>query len=92
MVYIVGLINMEATIMNNEIKVIVELVLKSVMGRKKDKIAKIMESIDDRDDGILVYLSHGATLGEACEIQDIIKSTGLQIPDQMGNAVIYVTK
>jgi hypothetical protein len=78
--------------MNNEIKVIVELVLKSVMGRKKDKIAKIMESIDDRDDGILVYLSHGATLGEACEIQDIIKSTGLQIPDQMGNAVIYVTK
>lgn len=78
--------------MNNEIKVIVELVLKSVMGRKKDKIAKIMESIDDRDDGILVYLSHGATLGEACEIQDVIKSTGLQIPDQMGNAVIYVTK
>lgn len=78
--------------MNNEIKVIVELVLKSVMGRKKDKIAKIMKSIDDRDDGILVYLSHGATLGEACEIQDVIKSTGLQIPDQMGNAVIYVTK
>jgi hypothetical protein len=78
--------------MNNEIKVIIELVLKSVMGKKKDKIAKIMESIDDREDGILVYLSHGATLGEACEIQDVIKSTGLQIPDQIGNAVIYVTK
>jgi hypothetical protein len=78
--------------MNNEIKVIVELVLKSVMDKKKDKIAKIMESIDDRDNGILVYLSHGATLGEACEIQEKIKSTGLQIPDQIGNAVIYVTK
>lgn len=78
--------------MHNEIKVIVELVLKSVMGKKKDKIAKIMESIDDREDGILVYLSHGATLGEAEEIQDMIKSTGLQIPDQMGNALIYVTK
>lgn len=78
--------------MNNEIKVIVELVLKSVMGKKKDKIAKIMESIDDRENGILVYLSHGATLGEACEIQEVIKSTGLHIPEQMGNAVIYVTK
>ena len=78
--------------MNNEIKVIVELVLKSVMDKKKDKIAKIMESIDDRDGGILVYLSHGATLCEAEEIQDVIKSTGLQIPDQIGNAVIYVTK
>lgn len=78
--------------MNNEIKVIVELVLKSVMGKKKDKIAKIMESIDDRDGGILVYLSHGATLGEACDIQDVIKRTGLKIPEQIGNAVIYVTK
>ena len=78
--------------MNNEIKTIVGLVLKSVMGKKKDKIAKIMESIDEREEGILVYLSHGATLGEACEIQDVIKSTGLQIPEQMGNAVIYVTK
>lgn len=78
--------------MNNEIKAIVELVLKSVMGKKKDKIAKIMESIDNREDGIVVYLSHGATLGEAEEIQDVIKSTGLQIPEQIGNAVIYVTK
>lgn len=78
--------------MNSEIRVIVELVLESVMGKKKDKIAKIMESIDDRDDGILVFLSHGATLGEACEIQEVIKRTGLKIPEQMGNAVIYVTK
>lgn len=78
--------------MNNEIKVIVELVLKSVMGKKKDKIAKIMESIDERVGGIVVYLSHGATLGEAWEIQEVIKNTGLKIPEQMGNAVIYVTK
>lgn len=78
--------------MHNEIKTIVELVLKSVMGRKKDKIANIMASIDEREGGILVYLSHGATLGEAQEIQDVIKSTGLQIPEQMGNALIYVTK
>ena len=78
--------------MNNEIKAIVELVLKSVMGKKKDKIAKIMESIDDKPDGILVYLSHGATLGEAEEIQEVIKSIGLKIPEQIGNAVIYVTK
>lgn len=78
--------------MNNEIKTIVELVLKSVLGKKKDNIAKIMESIDERVGGILVYLSHGATLGEAYEIQDIIKNTGLKIPEQIGNAVIYVTK
>ena len=78
--------------MNNEIKAIVELVLKSVMGQKKDKIEKIMKSISGRENGIVVYLSHGATLGEAWEIQEQIKSTGLQIPEQMGNAVIYVTK
>ena len=78
--------------MNNEIKTIVELALNSVMGKKKDKIAKIMESIDERNGGILVYLSHGATLGEAWEIQDVIKNAGLKIPEQIGNAVIYVTK
>lgn len=78
--------------MNDEIKVIVKLALESVMGKKKDKIAKIMESIDDRDGGILVYLSHGATLWESEEIQEVIKSTGLKIPEQIGNAVIYVTK
>lgn len=82
--------------MHNEIKTIVELVLKSVMGGKKkeknDKIAKIMASIDERENGILVYLSHGANLGEAWAIQDVIKRTGLKIPEQMGNAVIYVTK
>ena len=82
--------------MYSEIKTIVELVLKSVIGGKKkdkeDKINKIMASIDEREDGILVFLSHGATLGEAWEVQDVIKRTGLKIPEQMGNAVIYVTK
>ena len=78
--------------MHNEIRATVELVLKNVMGKKKDNIAKIMASIDERPNGILVYLSHGATLGEALEIQDVIKSVGLQIPEQMGNAVIYVAK
>lgn len=78
--------------MHNEIKTIVELALKSVMGKKKDKIAKIMSSIDERPDGILVYLSHGATLGESWDIQEVIKNAGLQIPEQIGNAVIYVTK
>lgn len=79
--------------MHNDIKTIVHLILKDVMGKKKiDKINNIMESIDDRPEGILVYLSHGATLGEAEEIQEQIKNTGLQIPEQMGNAVIYVTK
>ena len=82
--------------MHSEIKTIVELVLKSVIGGKKkeknDKIEKIMASMTERNDGILFFLSHGATLGEAWEIQDVIKRTGLQIPEQMGNAVIYVTK
>lgn len=78
--------------MHSDIKTIVELVLKNVMGKKKDQIAKIMESIDDRSDGILVYLSHGATLGEAYDIQEQIKNTRLQIPEQIGNAVIYVTR
>ena len=59
---------------------------------KNAKIEKMMASIDERENGILVYLSHGATLGEAWEIQDVIKRTGLKIPEQMGNAVIYVTK
>jgi hypothetical protein len=78
---------------HNDIKTIVELILKDVMGKKKtDRINKIMESIDDKPEGILVYLSHGATLGEACDIQEQIKHAGLQIPEQMGNAVIYVTK
>ena len=82
--------------MHSEIKTIVELVLKSVIGGKKkeknDKIEKMMANIDERENGILVYLSHGATLGEAQEIQEVIKRTGLKIPEQMGNAVIYVTK
>ena len=79
--------------MHNDIKTIAELVLKEVMGRKRvDKVKQIMASIDDRPDGILVYLSHGTTLGEAYDIQNKIKEAGLQIPEQIGNAVIYVTK
>ena len=78
--------------MHNEIKTIVELVLQSVMGKKKDKIAKIMASIDDREEGILVYLSHGATLGEAVAIQEVLQKTGLKVSRQLGNALIYVTK
>ena len=82
--------------MHSEIKTIVELVLKSVIGGKKkeknEKIEKMMASMTEQNDGVLVFLSHGATLGEAWEIQEVIKRTGLQIPEQMGNAVIYVTK
>ena len=79
--------------MHNEIKTIVHLILKDIMGKKKiDKIDKIMESIDDQPEGILVYLSHGATLGEAIDIQEEVIRAGLQIPERMGNAVIYVTK
>lgn len=75
--------------MNSEIKVIVSLVIKNVMGKRADKV---IASIDEKPDGILVYLSHGATLGEALDIQEQIKNTGLKIPEQMGNALIYVTK
>lgn len=73
----------------SNIKTIVTLVLKDIMGKRANKV---IASIDEKPDGILVYLSHGATLGEAEEIQEQIKNTGLQIPEQMGNAVIYVTK
>lgn len=76
--------------MNNEnVKTIVTHILKSVMGAKK--ATKIIESMDDNGNGIIVYLSHGATLGDALLIQEEIKKAGLQIPDQLGNAAIYVT-
>lgn len=71
------------------IKEIVRLVLKSEIAKKR--VEKVLESIEDRPNGILVYLSHGATLGEAQSVQEKIKSCGLAIPEQMGNAVIYVT-
>ena len=44
----------------NNIKTIVELVIKNVMGKRANKV---IASIDEKPDGILVYLSHGATLG-----------------------------
>lgn len=75
--------------MNNEnIKTIVNLILKNIMGKRAEKV---IASIEEKPNGILVYLSHGATLGEAWEVQDEIKKAGLQIPEQLGNAVIYVT-
>ena len=74
------------------IKTLTAYIIKETMGKKKVSIAgKIIASVDDRPNGILVYLSHGATLGEAIEIQEKIKEAGLNIPEQMGNAVIYVT-
>lgn len=74
------------------IKTLVAYIIKETMGKKKIANAeKIIASVDDRPDGILIYLSHGATLGEAMEIQEKIKEAGLKIPEQMGNAVIYVT-
>ena len=75
--------------MNNEnIKAIVTNILKAIAGKKADKV---LQSIEEHPNGILVYLSHGLTLGDALDVQDEIKKAGLQIPEQMGNAVIYVT-
>ena len=75
--------------MNNEnIKAIVANILKVVAGKKADKV---LQSIEEFPNGILVYLSHGLTLGDALDVQHEIKKAGLQIPEQMGNAVIYVT-
>lgn len=71
------------------IKEIVKLVLKSEIAKKR--VQPVIDSIDDNPEGILVYLSHGATLGEAQSVQEVIKKCGLAIPEQMGNAVIYVT-
>lgn len=73
------------------IKVIVTAILKSVIGKSK-RADKVIASIDERQNGILVYLSHGTTLGEAWEVQEEIKKAGLNIPEQIGNAVIYVTE
>lgn len=74
------------------IKTLTAYIIKETMGKKRLANAeKILASIDDRQNGILIYLSHGATLGESTEIQKRIKAAGLNIPEQMGNAVIYVT-
>ena len=71
------------------VKEIVKLIIRDEVAKKRAQ--SVIDSIEDRDDGILVYLSHGATLGEAQSIQDGIKNCGLSIPDRLGNAVIYVT-
>lgn len=73
----------------NNIKEIVKLIIHSELPKKRAQ--GIIDSFEDRPQGILVYLSHGSTLGEACNIQEKIKSCGLYIPEQLGNAVIYVT-
>jgi hypothetical protein len=72
------------------IKEIVTLILKSEIAKKR--VQSVIDSIDEKPNGIMVYLSHGATLGEAENVQNIIKKCGLQIPEQLGNAVIYVTE
>lgn len=71
------------------IKKIVELVIRSEVA--KTRAEKVITSIEDKPSGIMVYLSHGATLGESQSVQEIIKECGLNIPEQLGNAVIYVT-
>ena len=71
------------------IKEIVILVLKSEIAKKR--VDKVIESIEEKYNHVVVYLSHGATLGEAQGVQEKIKSCGLLIPQQIGNAVIYVT-
>lgn len=71
------------------VKEIVTLVLKSEIAKKR--VTPVLESMETRDDRVVVYLSHGATLGEAIDVQETIKKCGLKIPAQMGNAAIYVT-
>ena len=71
------------------IKEIVTLVLKSEIAKKR--VQSVLDSIEEQPKGVMVYLSHGATLGEAQDVQETIKKCGLQIPQQLGNAVIYVT-
>ena len=74
---------------DQNIKEIVKFIINSEVAKKRAK--QVIASIEDRPEGILVYLSHGATLGESTSVQDAIKKCGLSIPEQMGNAVIYVT-
>ena len=71
------------------IKEIVKLVIKAEVAKKRAE--QVIASIDEKPNGILVYLSHGATLGESESVQNKIKECGLSIPEKIGNAVIYVT-
>lgn len=72
------------------IKQIVKLVINSEVAKKRAE--KVIASIEEKSDGVFVYLSHGATLGESMEVQRVIKECGLSIPEQLDNAVIYVTE
>lgn len=56
------------------------------------KADKVIESIEEENNGFLIYLSWGATLGEAIDVQEELIKQGFSIPDQMGNALIFVTK
>lgn len=72
------------------IKQIVKLVINSKVAKKR--AGQVIESIEEKPNGVLVFLSHGATLGESMEVQRVIKECGLSISEQIGNAVIYVTE
>lgn len=72
------------------IKEIVTLVIRSEVAKKRAE--QVIASIDEKPNGIMIYLSHGATLGESEGVQRMIRKCGLDIPEQLGNAVIYVTK
>lgn len=76
---------------NENIKGIVTDIIRNTIN-SRERARRVIASIDERHNGILVYLSHGATLGEAIDIQAEIKYQGLSIPEQMGNALIYVTE
>lgn len=70
------------------VKEIVTLVLKNEIAKKR--VTQVLESMEMKDNHVIVYLSHGATLGEAVDVQETIKKCGLKIPAQFGNAAIYV--
>jgi hypothetical protein len=81
-----------ATMNIENIKTIVIAIIKSVISNKA-KAEKVISSIEEKPNGVIVvYLSHGATLGDAIDIQEQIRNAGLAIPAQLGNAAIYVTE
>jgi hypothetical protein len=73
------------------IETIVVAIINSIISNKENA-NKVISSIEERQNGIVVYLSHGAVLGDAIEIQKQIIKAGLDIPEQLGNAVIFVTE
>lgn len=72
------------------IKQIVKLVINSEVAKKR--AGQVIASIEEKPNGVMVYLSQDTTLGEAIAVQRVIKECGLSIPEQIGNAVIYVTE